>query len=122
MSEQLPLFEGFRPQHSRLSVTGGFATVDGAHIPVMKIGERVRFLVEGEVTAVKHKLDKDGGMERQHVVVLDGFTADERPIDREHEDMKVTISSVTADGEVQEVETTTGTISRLADRTGRDAS
>lgn len=29
--------------------------------------------------SVKHKLDKDGGMERQHVVVLDGFTADENP-------------------------------------------
>lgn len=78
-TEQIPLFEGFRPMGARLSLTGGFASVDGAQIPTMKIGTRVRFLVEGEVTSVKHKLDKDGGMERQHVVVLDGFTADENP-------------------------------------------
>ncbi len=76
-NEQLPLFEGHRPDHARLSITGGFATVDGASIPTMQIGTRVRFLVEGEVRSVQHKLDKDGGMERQHVVLLDGFTADE---------------------------------------------
>lgn len=82
MSEQLPLFEGYRPVASRLSVTGGFATVDGHEVPALAIGTKVRFLVEGEVTSVKHKLDKDGLMERQHVVVLDGFTMDEAPISR----------------------------------------
>lgn len=79
MTTQLPLFEGFRPEHARLSITGGFATLDGTVVPSMKIGDRVRFLVEGEVTSVTHKLGKTDGMERQHVVVLDKFTADEYP-------------------------------------------
>ncbi len=77
MHEQLPLFEGHRPTQARLSITGGFATVDGASIGPMKLGTRVRFLVEGEVKSVQHKLYKDGIAERQHVVVLDGFTTDE---------------------------------------------
>lgn len=116
MSDQLPLFEGYRPQHARVSISGGFATVDGATIPKLSIGKRVRFLVEGEVTAVKHQMDKNGDLERQHVVVLDGFTADEN-YPSTNGDTKVTIS--TPDG--KSVDTTTGEIQRLAGGTSDDA-
>lgn len=103
--EQQKLFEGYRVDDRRVSISGGFATADGATVPVMRMGKVVRMLVEGTVTAVKHKIDKDGKVERQHVIVLDnftfgeGFTEDEREDDA---DLKMTITA----GDGDPVETT----------------
>lgn len=118
MSQQ-SLFEGYKVQDRRVSISGGFATVDGATVPKMRMGKRVRMLVEGEVTAVKHKIDKDGKVERQHVVVLDKFTFgegfspdDEEEPEDEPDDLEITISTPGH----EPVETTTAGMRSLTEK------
>lgn len=105
MTQQGALFEGYRVKERRASISGSFATVDGATVPVMRLGKHVRILVEGEVTSVKHKTDKDGNVERQHVVVLDkftfgeGFVEDDEEPDPDPLDGDLTMTITAGDGD-----------------------
>jgi len=80
-NSQLRLFEGADVEVCRLTVTGSTDSTDSGNpdLPTgWKLGERVRFLAEGTVTKVTHARTGNG-LERQHVVVIDELSFDERP-------------------------------------------
>ena len=80
MSEQLPLFESQRPDGVRLSVAGTFTTEETPGLGPFKLGQLVQAVVSGYVTKVTHAhVGKEGAMERQHVLVLDGISFRESP-------------------------------------------
>lgn len=80
MSLQLPLFESHLPDAGRLSVSGSFTTEDMPTLPSFKLGEQVQFIGHGYVTKATHAhVGKEGVMERQHVLVIDGISFSESP-------------------------------------------
>lgn len=72
--EQLAMFafEGKLPDASRHSISGSFATSDDEPnlLPDLHLDDLIVLRCVGKVTAIKHARQKDGAMERQHVIVL----------------------------------------------------
>jgi len=76
IEDQLALFEfeGHRPDGSRHSISGSFSTEDddGNPLPDLPLDQLVTLRVVARVKAVNHKRDKEGALERQHVLVIEG--------------------------------------------------
>lgn len=76
VQEALFEFEGKVPDGSRHSISGGFATADdsGTWLPDFALDELVTLRVVCKVTKVNHVRTKDGALERQHVLIIEGAT------------------------------------------------
>lgn len=79
MSQQLPLFEGISPDHTRVVLSG---SLDSANYPsierALELGSEVTFMCRGRVTQVNHaEQGKEGTVERRHVIVVNHLRFDE---------------------------------------------
>ena len=71
---QLPLFELKRPTGSRCTITGSSADNEAldTQVPAMRMDQTVMVLCRATITKVTHARMKNGDLERQHVLVIDG--------------------------------------------------
>lgn len=67
----IPSFENSQPSGLRFTVTGSTNSVDDPGLDAYSLGESVTLTVVGHISAVNHKVIKDGTIERQHVVQAD---------------------------------------------------
>jgi hypothetical protein len=79
MSQQLPLFEGITPGHTRVVLSG---SLDSEQYPTidrpLELGSEVTFICRGRVTQVNHaEHGKEGDVERRHVIVVNMIRFDE---------------------------------------------